>query len=98
MLRFGHADFEILLRLTDANTGAVLLPGQFVAAAERFKLGVRLDRYVVERTLGWLERHPDAAANVERCSINLTAAAIEDDEPPQADGRAGASDAPRDPP
>ena len=25
-------------------------------------------------------------------------AAIEDDEPPQADGRAGASDAPRDPP
>jgi len=76
----GRRRFEILLRLTDPLTGAVLAPAQFVAAAERFKLGVRLDRYVVERTLNWLERNPSALAQVECCSINLTAAALSDEE------------------
>jgi EAL domain-containing protein (putative c-di-GMP-specific phosphodiesterase class I) len=50
----------------------------FDAAAERFGLSARLDRHVVERTLGWLEAHPDAAAATRLCSINLSAASLVD--------------------
>lgn len=71
--------FEILLRMYDPDTDELLLPGQFVPAAERFGLGVRLDRHVIDRTLRWFERHPDGAARVNLCSINLTAASIEDE-------------------
>ncbi|MBB5207315.1 putative bifunctional diguanylate cyclase/phosphodiesterase [Chiayiivirga flava] len=71
--------FEILLRMRDPDSGDLLLPGQFVPAAERFGLGVRLDRHVIDRTLRWFERHPDSAANVSLCAINLTAASIEDE-------------------
>lgn len=71
--------FEILLRMRDPDTDTLLLPGQFVPAAERFGLGVRLDRHVIDRTLRWFERHPDAATSVELCAINLTAASIEDE-------------------
>jgi diguanylate cyclase (GGDEF)-like protein len=71
--------FEILLRMHDPETGKTLPPGPFVAAAERFNLGVRLDRYVVEHTLRWLEQHPAAAQQVELCSINLTASSATDE-------------------
>ena len=46
-------------------------PVELVAAAERYRLGLRLDRYVLDATLTWLEQHPEAAAQVEQCSINI---------------------------
>ena len=71
--------FEILLRMRDPDTGQRLTPGQFIPAAERFQLGVQLDRHVIELTLDWLEARPDAAAQVRLCAINLTAASMVDD-------------------
>ena len=71
--------FEILLRWTDAG-GAVRAPAELIAAAERYRLGPRLDRYVVDATLNWLEQRPDAAAMVEHCSINLGGATLVDEE------------------
>jgi diguanylate cyclase (GGDEF)-like protein len=71
--------FEVLLRLREAS-GELLLPGPFVAAAERFRLGTSLDRHVLARTLGWLEAHPEAAAQTRCCSINLCAASVGDPE------------------
>lgn len=70
--------FEVLLRLRDDETGELLLPAPFVAAAERFRLGTSLDRHVVERTLDWLETHPQAVAATRCCSINLCAASVGD--------------------
>ncbi|HET6604992.1 MAG TPA: EAL domain-containing protein [Xanthomonadaceae bacterium] len=72
--------FEVLLRMRDAETGELMLPTQFVPAAERFKLGARLDRYVLDHTLRWLENNPGHAARISLCSINLTAAAVESGE------------------
>ncbi|MGQ0801383.1 MAG: putative bifunctional diguanylate cyclase/phosphodiesterase [Pseudomarimonas sp.] len=72
--------FEVLTRMTDPQTGALLQPDQFVAAAERFRLGTRLDRHVIELTLTWLESHPEALAEVELCGINLCAASVNDPE------------------
>ena len=71
--------FEVLLRMRDPKTGERLAPDHFIPAAERFQLGVALDRHVVNLTLGWLESRPDAAAQVHTCAINLTAASLVDE-------------------
>ena len=71
--------FEVLLRMRDPRTGERLAPDYFIPAAERFQLGVALDRHVVNLTLGWLESRPDAAAQVHTCAINLTAASLVDE-------------------
>jgi diguanylate cyclase (GGDEF)-like protein len=75
----GHGrHLEILLRMVDPTTGALLPPAQFVAAAEKFKMGPRLDRHVVDRTLAWFERQPQALAQLDLCAINLCAASVND--------------------
>ena len=71
--------FEVLLRMRDPETGERLAPDHFIPAAERFQLGVALDRHVVNLTLAWLEARPEAAAEVHTCAINLTAASLVDD-------------------
>lgn len=72
--------FELLLRLHDPASGRLLMPGEFVPAAERFKLGQRLDAHVLARTLDWFAAHPQHAREVARCSINLTAASVQHDD------------------
>ncbi len=70
-------DIEILLRMRQAGSSELLQPGSFVPAAERFKLCERLDRHVIDRVLGWFDDHPQHAARVGSCAVNLTAAAVE---------------------
>jgi diguanylate cyclase (GGDEF)-like protein len=70
---------EILLRMRDSETGEKLLPGHFIPAAERFQLGVALDRHVVNLTLDWLEARPESAVRLQTCAINLTAASLVDE-------------------
>ncbi len=50
-----------------------------IPAAERFGLGVRLDREVVALTLDWLDRDPTLLATVGTCAINLTADSLMDE-------------------
>jgi len=71
--------FELLLRMRDEKSGAILAPDQFMPAAERFRLGLRIDREVVNLALGWLEENPAAAHEVAVCSINLSAEALGDE-------------------
>lgn len=71
---------ELLLRVEDPDTGELIEPGPFVAAAERFKFGPRLDRAVVNQALGWLEANPGIATGIELVSINLSGASVSDDE------------------
>lgn len=70
--------FEVLLRKREPDTGALLAPTEFIAAAERFGLSARLDTWVVDRCLDWLEDHPQQAASVRLCSINLSSASLVD--------------------
>ena len=80
-----HADpepgrhFELLIRLKEPGQDTLLMPGQFMPAAERFGLGVRIDREVVMLALDWLEAHPRQAAQVATCSINLSGEAMIDE-------------------
>jgi diguanylate cyclase (GGDEF)-like protein len=71
--------FELLLRMRDEKSGAILGPDQFMSAAERFRLGLRIDREVVNMALAWLEENPVAAQEVAVCGINLSAEALGDE-------------------
>ena len=67
------AHFEILLRWTDAQ-GQVRAPAELIAAAERYRLGPRLDRYVVEAVLQ-LARSASRASGEHRTIAASTSAA-----------------------
>jgi diguanylate cyclase (GGDEF)-like protein len=72
-------NFEVLLRLRHPQTGEVLNPKSFIPAAERFHIGVKIDRHVINLLLDWMESHPQQAASVQTCSINLSASSMEDE-------------------
>jgi diguanylate cyclase (GGDEF)-like protein len=75
----GGRHIEILLRMRDPASGQLLTPGQFIPAAERFQLGVALDRHVIELALHWFESRPETAESISVCAINLTAASMVDE-------------------
>ncbi|MFQ6372469.1 putative bifunctional diguanylate cyclase/phosphodiesterase [Shewanella sp. YIC-542] len=62
---------EILLRIQDEN-GRVLPPGQFIAAAERFKLMQDVDKEVIRMAFEWLAAHRTLCHEIVM-SINLSA-------------------------
>ena len=66
---------EILLRMVD-DQGALVLPGQFLPAAERYNLMPRIDRWVVEQSLRWLVGHPNRRL---RGAINLSGQSLGDE-------------------
>jgi len=71
--------FEVLMRLRDPRNQELMMPGQFMAVAERFNLGARIDREVVKQTLDWFEANPQAADQVATCCINLSGDATVDE-------------------
>lgn len=69
--------YELLLSMRD-HDGAMVSPGAFLPAAERYGLSVNIDRWVVTNALSWLSAHPAELAQTERCSINLSGPSISD--------------------
>ncbi len=66
---------EILLRMR-SSTGAVIEPGRFLPAAERYRLMPRLDRWVIERAM--VQLPTDDTAHV--WTINLSGQSLGDPE------------------
>ncbi len=71
--------FEILLRMRDEQ-GALVSPDLFIAAAERYGITPRIDRWVVETTFRWLVSEADERERLALCSINLSGQSLVDDE------------------
>ena len=71
---------ELLIRLRD-ETGALVPPGSFLPAAERFGLMGLIDRWVVGMAFRMLaERRDDATAEpIDCCAINLSGTTIGDE-------------------
>lgn len=65
---------EILLRMQD-DAGALVAPGRFIAAAERYHLASRIDRWVVTHTLQWVCANQ---ARIGQCAINLSGQSLGD--------------------
>ena len=69
--------YELLLSMRDKD-GAMVSPGAFLPAAERYGLAVKIDRWVVANAFSWLSTHPAQLAQTGLCSINLSGPSISD--------------------
>ena len=68
---------EMLIRLRDEK-GALVPPGAFIPAAERFGLMPAIDRWVVETTLANFSRLHPSGRPISLCAINLSGPTFED--------------------
>jgi diguanylate cyclase (GGDEF)-like protein/PAS domain S-box-containing protein len=73
-----HRHVELLLRMRDKD-GRLIVPGEFLPAAERYNLIGKLDRWVVEHAFAWLRQGSPALGDLEVCSINLSGQSLGDD-------------------
>jgi len=71
-----HKSFEILVRLQDEQ-GQIILPDQFLPAAERFNLMGKLDAYIVEHAINWLKTH---SQSINLLNINISGQSLQSDE------------------
>jgi diguanylate cyclase (GGDEF)-like protein/PAS domain S-box-containing protein len=69
---------EILLRMRD-ESGASVLPGQFLGAAERYQLMSHVDRWVVQAALTSIANGAPHLPEGRTCSINLSAQSLGDE-------------------
>ena len=69
---------EMLVRLRD-DAGAIVPPGAFIPAAERFGLMPQLDRWVVDTTLANFDSLHPSGKPVKLCAINLSGPTFEDE-------------------
>jgi len=72
------AHYELLLRMRD-ESGRIVPPDSFIAAAERYGIIPNIDRWVVENALRWLVSEADERARLAMCSINLSGQSLGDD-------------------
>lgn len=68
---------EMLLRLREED-GALVLPGAFLPAAERYGLMPEIDRWVVRTALQWLAEHAADPGLAASYSINLSGQSLSD--------------------
>jgi EAL domain-containing protein (putative c-di-GMP-specific phosphodiesterase class I) len=61
------------------ETDAVIPPGAFLPAAERYGLMPLVDRWVIQRAFQWLSSHPSHLQDLEYCAINLSGTSISDE-------------------
>ena len=71
-------DFEVLVRMREAD-GNVLSGGRIVAAAETNGYAGVIDRWVLNHTLDWLERHRAALGATRFACMNLSGASLNDE-------------------
>jgi diguanylate cyclase (GGDEF)-like protein/PAS domain S-box-containing protein len=68
---------EILLRLKDGD-GKLINPGEFLPAAERFRIMPRVDKWVVGTVIDFLTKNRQLVTNAEMISVNLSGKSIGD--------------------
>ncbi len=75
---FANLNYEVLLRMRETD-GSVIMPGRFIAAAERNGLMGNIDRWVLNTVLQWLEQHPEHRNRLNFAAINLSGASLNDE-------------------
>ncbi|MFZ2507908.1 MAG: EAL domain-containing protein [Steroidobacteraceae bacterium] len=70
--------FELLLRMRD-ESGKIVAPDQFIAAAERYGITPSIDRWVIDSAFRWLVSEADERRRLTLCSINLSGQSLGDD-------------------
>src|SRR5450830_1715951 len=70
--------YEVLLRIREEADDTVE-PRMFLPAAERYDLMPRVDRWVLQSTVDWLEQQPEHVAALDMCSLNVSQRALADE-------------------
>ena len=70
--------YELLIRMRDER-GELVLPAEFLPAAEHYNLAHKLDRWVIEHALHWLHANPLLRDRLFLCGINLSGHSFGDD-------------------
>jgi len=68
---------EILLRLRSKD-GKLIQPGEFLPAAERFRIMPRVDRWVVGKVMDFLTDNREMVSKAEMISVNLSGKTLGD--------------------
>ncbi|MFW5431353.1 MAG: EAL domain-containing protein [Methylophilaceae bacterium] len=63
--------YEFLIRLKDEN-GNLIVPGEFLPAAERYNLIEKIDRWVINAAFDLLKSNPSFLNDIKHISINLS--------------------------
>lgn len=71
--------FEVLIRMVDEG-GKIILPENFLPAAEKYNLMQKIDRWVIETTFSWIESQIEASVAIPILSINLSGSSLGDEE------------------
>lgn len=71
----GRLHYEVLVRMRDA-AGALHGPGAFIAAVERYGLGMSLDRCVLSMLFRHLQLCPAHVRTLGMCNVNVSAQSI----------------------
>lgn len=67
-----HGDhYELLIRMRD-ELGNIVMPSEFLPAAERYNLSDKVDKWVIGNALAWLRNHPEMVQDLHLCGINLS--------------------------
>ena len=74
----GSLDFEVLVRMQEAD-GSVVAGGRIIEAAENNGRVAVVDRWVLERTLDWLEAQHAALARTRFVCMNLSGGSLNDE-------------------
>lgn len=73
----GGIHIEMLLRLRDID-GALIAPGAFLPAAERFYLISRIDRWVIRAVFNWMSLAHEQLDHIDAIAINVSGQSIGD--------------------
>jgi diguanylate cyclase (GGDEF)-like protein len=74
---FETLNYEVLVRMRGEN-GATISPGRFIPAAERNGQMSLIDRWVLLKTLHWLNDHADHLRRLDYATINLSGSSLND--------------------
>ena len=72
--RTGARHYEVLIRMRGED-GALITPGEFLPAAERYGLALSFDRWVVRNVFAYLDTHPEDTACY---ALNLSGRSLSD--------------------
>ncbi|MEX1200815.1 MAG: EAL domain-containing protein [Methylophaga sp.] len=67
--------YEVLVRLR-TRQGKLIMPGAFLPTAERFNLSERVDRWVIDEAINWLNKYHQQLPDIEHLAINLSGASL----------------------
>lgn len=74
--KHANKSYEILVRL-QSKSGTIIPPDQFLPAAERFNLMGKLDIYIIQQAMNWLNQN---SHQIEILNINISAQSLESNE------------------